>query len=296
MKQQSRAILFALASVLCWSTVATAFKLTLGEVGVMQLVLYSSLASLLVLLLALLPRPIRRFAALRAKDVAASALMGFLNPFAYYLVLFTAYDVLPAQQAQPLNYTWPIVLSIMAALFLKQRLRAKDLVAMLLSLLGVVVISTRGNFTSLESGNGFGIALALGSSLIWASYWILNMRSTAHPTTRLALNFFFGSLYSVVAATVLGAWTPVGMRGLAGAVYVGVFEMGLTFLLWQAALRHARNASSVGSLVFLSPFLSLLVIALVLEESILPATVIGLALIVGGIALQQWWGKGKEVS
>jgi drug/metabolite transporter (DMT)-like permease len=184
----------------------------------------------------------------------------------------------------------------MAALFLKQRLHVKDIVAMLLSLLGVVVISTRGNFTSLESSNGLGIALALGSSLLWASYWILNMRSAAHPTTRLALNFAFGALYSAIAATVLGAWTPIGARGLAGAAYVGVFEMGLTFLLWQAALKHARNASSVGSLVFLSPFLSLLVIALVLEESILPATVIGLALIVGGIALQQWWGKGKDKS
>lgn len=282
--------------MLCWSTVATAFKLTLGEVGVMQLVLYSSLASLLVLLLALLPRPWSYLTSLRTKDVAASALMGLLNPFAYYLVLFTAYDLLPAQQAQPLNYTWPIVLSVMAALFLKQRLHVKDIVAMLLSLLGVVVISTRGNFTSLESGNGLGIALALGSSLLWASYWILNMRSAVHPTTRLALNFAFGALYCAIAATVLGAWTPIGARGLAGAAYVGVFEMGLTFLLWQAALRHARNASSVGSLVFLSPFLSLLVIALVLEESILPATVIGLALIVGGIALQQWWGKGKNKS
>ena len=42
-----------------------------------------------------------------------AAALGFLNPFLYYVVLFKAYDLLPAQEAQPLNYTWAITLAIL---------------------------------------------------------------------------------------------------------------------------------------------------------------------------------------
>ena len=34
---------------------------------------------------------------------------GFLNPFLYYIILFKAYSLLPAQEALSLNYTWPLV-------------------------------------------------------------------------------------------------------------------------------------------------------------------------------------------
>jgi drug/metabolite transporter (DMT)-like permease len=74
---------------------------------------------------------------------------------------------------------------------------------------------------------------------------------------------------------------------------VGLFEMGVTWMLWASALRAASNASRVGNLIFLSPLLSLVLISQVLGESIHPATLLGLALIVPGIVLQQ---RGGSVS
>jgi drug/metabolite transporter (DMT)-like permease len=78
-----------------------------------------------------------------------------------------------------------------------------------------------------------------------------------------------------------------GTQGILGALWVGVFEMGLTFMLWLGALRAATHVSRVSNLIFLSPFLSLVFIYLLLHEPIAPATFIGLGLIVTAVVVQQ---------
>lgn len=72
-----------------------------------------------------------------------------------------------------------------------------------------------------------------------------------------------------------------------GAVYSGIFEMGLTFILWLKAMQLATDTARVSNLIFLSPFLSLIFIRLIVGEQILPSTFGGLLLIVSGILIQQ---------
>jgi drug/metabolite transporter (DMT)-like permease len=214
-----------------------------------------------------------------------------MNPFLYYVVLFSAYDLLPAQEAQPLNYTWAVTLSLLAVPLLGQKLRAADLAALLVSWAGVLVISTRGDLADLSFASPLGVGLALGSTVVWALYWIFNTRATRDPVAGLAANFICGTLY-VLAATLLFSDPVVAdWRALAGAAYVGVFEMGVTFVLWLTALRLTDSAARIGNLIFLSPFLSLFLIGTLVGETILPSTLAGLGLIVAGIALQQAGGR-----
>jgi drug/metabolite transporter (DMT)-like permease len=76
-------------------------------------------------------------------------------------------------------------------------------------------------------------------------------------------------------------------RGLLAASYVGLFEMGVTFLLWSAALKSARRVARISNLVYLSPFISLVFIQTILGESIHIATLLGLCLIVPAALFQQ---------
>ena len=71
--------------------------------------------------------------------------------------------------------------------------------------------------------------------------------------------------------------------------YVGVLEMGITFFIWLKALQLAPNAARIGNLIYLTPFISLLFLALVLDEKIFPSTLLGLLIIISGILLQQYW-------
>ena len=79
-----------------------------------------------------------------------------------------------------------------------------------------------------------------------------------------------------------------GWAGLGAGVYVGLFEMGIAFVLWQLAVHRVSRTAKVSNLIFLSPPVSLLLLFLVVGEPILPSTLVGLVLILAGLGLQQW--------
>ncbi|MDD4730685.1 MAG: EamA family transporter [Desulfovibrio sp.] len=288
MYDQKKAYAFGLATVLLWSTVATAFKLSLRAMEPGQLLFYSTAISTLTLGGILMMQG-RLGAALRCSraEWCRSLALGVLNPFLYYLILFRAYDLLPAQEAQPLNYTWAITLTLLSIPLLGQRISRQDWAAVLVSYSGVVVISTHGDPLSMRFSDPWGVALALLSTVVWALYWIFNTRETREPVAAL----FTGFLAAMPLVTLcclltdgFGVQTPAGFWG---AAYVGVFEMGVTFVFWLKALKYSENTAKVGNLIFLSPFLSLIFIHFLLGERILPSTFAGLGLIVAGLILQR---------
>jgi len=288
MTDPRKAYLFGLATVLLWSTVASAFKITLRHLDPPQLLLYSAAASTasLAVILGLRGQLHAIFSLPRAEYIRSVGL-GFLNPFLYYLVLFEAYDRLPAQEAQPLNYTWALTLAVLSIPLLKQRIRLTDLGAGVICYFGVLVIATRGRIGDLHFSDPLGVALALGSTVIWALYWIYNIRDSVDAVLRLFLNFLFGLPFVLIACTLTSGLVVEDVRGLLGAAYIGLFEMGITFSLWLTALRLAENTSRVGNLIFLSPFVSLVLIHFLVGEDIRRSTVMGLLLIIAGLILQR---------
>ena len=291
MKKQTQAYLYAGVTVLFWSTVATAFKLSLRHVNADALVFYSSLVSVVVLLcITLATGRLGQLREWRIGDFSASLCLGFLNPFLYYHVLFRAYDLLPAQEALTLNFIWPMVLALFSILLLRQPISVRAVVAMAVSFSGVVTIATRGNPLGLNLANPQGVALALASTLIWTLYWIYGVKDARDPVTRLLVNFVFGCGLSGGYLWLSGSLETPEPLGLAGAAYIGTFEMGIAFVAWLRALKLSRTTAQVGQLIYLTPFLSLLLISLFVGEPIYPSTVAGLALIIGGIALQRRTG------
>jgi len=285
---QRKATVLALVAVALWSTVATAFKLSLRQLDPFQLLAYASLFATLVLVLGagLLGRLPQLWPCFRARP-QHFVLLGLLNPFGYYLILFRAYDLLPAQQAQSINYTWAITLGLLSAPFLKRPYGLRDGLGALLGYAGVLVIATRGDLATLAFDSPTGVALALFSTLVWAAYWIINTRLSADPLTGLCLCFLCSLPFTLAACALFSRLAPVSVPGLAGAAYVGLFEMGITFVVWLTALKAADNIARISNLIFLSPFLSLIPIALILGEPVVPATVAGLGCIIAGTLVQQ---------
>ena len=143
--RQHKAYLFALSAVLLWSTVATAFKISLRYLDVFQLLLVASVtATLCLLLVVLVTGRLPLLSSTGKRDYLRLACLGVLNPFCYYLVLFRAYDLLPAQVAQALNYTWAITLMLLSVPILKHRITRFDCIATVTCYAGVVVICFSG--------------------------------------------------------------------------------------------------------------------------------------------------------
>lgn len=285
---QKKAYLYGISAVLIWSTVASAFKIALSHMQPLHLLFYAVIFSIISLLTILkIQNKTDLITRMSTKDLIINGMLGALNPFLYYVVLFKAYDLLPAQEAQPLNYTWAITLSLLSIPLLGQKMSIRELLAIFISYLGVVVISTHGNLLDINFSNGYGVFLALFSTILWALYWIYNAKSKTDPLVGLFLNFCFGLPLVTVTMLIIGGLPPFNVPAILSAAYVGFFEMGITFALWLSAMKLTEKVSRISNLIFLSPFLSLIFIHFLVGEEILFSTLVGLVFIVAGNIVQQ---------
>lgn len=295
MNQQNRAYLYAGAAVLMWSTIGSAFKLTLDYLKPVQMMLYATFVSFAVLSLiiifqkktGLLFRPVRN-------DLWRSALNALLNPFLYYIILLYAYDILQAQEAMVLNYAWPVILTLLAVFMLRQHIGWKSFAAVMISFAGIFIIATGGKPLSFRFSDPLGVMLALASTVIWALFWINNVKDHRDEVIKLFWNFAFGFVFLLALSVFLtlidipdGKIVMPGRKALLGVVYIGLFELSLAFFFWLKGLKLSSTAAKVSNLIFVSPILSLLFIRLTVGEPIQPATVAGLVFILTGILIQR---------
>jgi len=214
-------------------------------------------------------------------------LLGIINPFLYYIVLFKAYDILPAQEAQAINYTWALMLTYLSVIFLKQKITLSDIVAGIICYFGVLIISTKGEPFSLNFSDINGVLLALFSTILWSMYWILNTKAKVDPIVGLFSNFILSLPIIVIFFLLTQPLEIPSLSGLSAAIYVGVFEMGLTFFFWLKAMQSAISTAKIANLIFISPFISLIFIYFIIGEEIYISTIIGLSTIIIGLIIQQ---------
>ena len=223
-----------------------------------------------------------------------SVWQGALNPFIYYLILFKGYSLLPAQIAQPMNFSWQVVMIVLMAIFMKQKIGFKQALGVAVSFGGVVILSLNNGADSSGTLSLAGIVLILTSTVIWALYWMLKIDNSKDPAEELFRNFLTGVIYLLIVYLIFPEPITFGIPFFA-AVYVGLFEMGITFILWNKALNIASDRVIITQMIYLAPMLSFIIINRVLGEEIQLLTIAGLALIVSGIFISNITGK-KELA
>ena len=287
MTNQAKAYCYALATVGLWSTVASVSKLTLGHLTPTQFLFIASFVSLMVLFVILIFQgKIHLLLKSSKRDIMFGAAFGLLNPFSYYLLLFRAYDILPAQQAQIINYTWALTLTLLSIPLLKQRVTMQQWCAIAVSYVGVFVIATKGKVLGFEIENPLGIFYALASTVIWALYWIFNTKDGRDPVVGLFLNFLWGCPLVFIYLMCTDGFTGMTLTGMLGAAYIGVCEMGVSFVLWLRAMKLTGSTAKIANLIFISPIVSLFLIRYFVGEEIFISTIVGMGLVLSGLAIQ----------
>lgn len=288
MDRVRRSYFYAGAAVLFWSTIPTAFKIGLRELDVLTFLTIATFTSTLTLFIILVTG--KKVAMLRkttGRELLSSALLGLVNPTVYYIILLKAYELLPGQVAQPLNMIWPIILVFLSVPILKQKIPAKSFYALFISFAGVYIISSQGHPFRPGSSDPLGVLLATGSSFFWALYFIFNVKDSRDESVKLFTNFIFASLFLVIANIATGNFHPlITAGGAAASVYAGLFEMGITFFLWLKALQTAETSDKVSNLVYLAPFISMVLLYFIIREPVYYTTPVGLLLIISGIWVQ----------
>ncbi|MCY4130933.1 MAG: DMT family transporter [Gammaproteobacteria bacterium] len=273
-------MLVGFAAVLMWSTVAVGFKLGLRSMEPIQLLWIGCCFSWVLFSICCVVLPSQPRA---TKHAARASLLGLLNPLLYYIVLLTAYDLLPAHVAQPLNYTWAIVTALLAIPMLRQKLNRSTLIGILVGYFGVLLLVTKGQLTSALGFDPVGIGLALASTLVWAIYWIWSVTVRLEPWWFM----WYGFTVAVPLLTILCYFTEGFPRliwsNFGYGAWIGLLEMGFAFLLWQRAMSTTSSVATLSQLIFLSPMISLILIYTILGESIHYTAFIGICMIFLGL-------------
>lgn len=294
MKNQSRAYIFAFIAIFFWSTVAVPFKIGLHYFHFIHFLFITILIAVLVSFGTLFyQKKIVLIKRLTKKEWFWAMVAGFLNPFLYYLMLFKAYSILPAQIAQALNYTWPIMLVLLSIPFLGQKLNIKGLGALLIGFIGVYSIASEGQLWPLQPSEPFGVLLAVSTSVIWAGFWIISTKLKTDSVVNLFISFLTGLILTIPFAIIVPFNYSVPTQGWLSVAYSGIFEMGITFIIWLTAMKLTERTDKISNYVFLAPFMSLVFIYLFLHEKIYITTFIGLALIISSIFLNRYFSNKK---
>ena len=290
---------FALVTVLLWSTSAASVKSLTAGLSSLCVLGYSSLtASLVLLLLLVLRGQTGLLGQYGVRAYGALAGLGFLGMFLYSFLYYTGIRRLTSQEACILNYLWPVMIVLFSCLILKEPLTGRKAAAIGLSFSGVLVIA----LFDLIAGGGaltgdyLGIGACVLAAVCYGLFCVLNKKAALDQTVG---QIVFWGITCLCAFALCGARGELVLPGLSqwrGIAWLGIMVDGLPYLMWAMALNGAEDTARIANLAYLTPILSVTISAAALGESLSPAYLIALGLILAGIVIQLTGRREKKAA
>ena len=278
--------LYAGISILCWSTTATVTKLLLGSLDSMQVLFVSSFfAFIFLLIINIVKGNIKDLLNYSLKDYIQIFCIGALGTFLYNLFLYLGINNMQASQAFIINYLWPIMTIIFACIILKEKLTLKKLIAILLSFIGVIIVTSNGDLLSIEKNSLMGALYCVLASISYGLFSVLNKGKNYDKFLSMMLFFLSSTLISFIYTIFTKNFCTLQTDQIMGLLWIGVFTAALSDTLWALALAKGDTAK-ISNLAYITPFLSLIWTGLILKENISVYAIIGLIIIVLGIFIQ----------
>ena len=205
--------------------------------------------------------------------------LGIYGLFFYHFLLFIALRMAPAVEANLVNYLWPLLIVVLAPVFLAGlRLKAAHVLAALAGFAGAAVaILGGGGATGAWS---WGYLPALASAFIWASYSLWTRRVPAFPTAAIGLFGLVSGLLSLVCHALLEPAAALSGQDWLLVAVMGLGPLGAAFFLWDKALK-AGDARHIGILSYLTPLASTSLLVLVTGRPLTASIAVAAALIIG---------------
>ncbi|MCX7947209.1 MAG: DMT family transporter [candidate division WOR-3 bacterium] len=263
-----------------WATSASAFKITLRYIDFLSLVFYSIFFALVVLFFINLYK--RNFHNFEYKSHIKSIYFGFFVPFLYYILLFLGYSLLKGQEMLILNNTWQIFLLIFSAIFILRRIKLNEILGIALSFIGVVVLATKGDISSLDFDSISKSLIGISCAILWSLYWTISAKDERKIEMKLFFNFLFGFAYISIFILFFGKLT-FNILGILGSLYIALFEMSITFIIYAKALSYEEDIPKIANLMYFIPIISLILLSVLVGERIEFYVVISAILIIFGI-------------
>ncbi len=237
------------------------------------------------------PQLRRDAAALRA-HAGLICLLAFLGVATFNALVYYGLNTTTAVNAVLMQSTMPVIIIFSSWLIFRESISTMQVLAMLISLCGVVTIASSGSIENLLAlklvpGDGW-VMLAV---LFYALYSVLlRKRPATHPLSFIAVTFFIGAMMLLPAYL----WEHFQVRQihlngptLASLAYVGVLPSVAAYLCFNRAV-ELIGANRAGQYLHLMPVFGTALAAMLLGERLLASHVGGAALIALAILLAQY--------
>ncbi len=273
--------------MLVWGASFVATKVALRSVLPITVVWLRFAIGVVILGLAVWLR--RQFALPTRKELAYFMLLGFLGITFHQWLQSTGLLTAQATTTAWIVATTPVFMALLGLLVLREKLGWFQISGILLATLGVLLVVTKGELATLAAGR-FGTRgdfLVLVSALNWAVFSTLSRRGLqGHPATRMMFYVMgFGWLFTSAlffSGAGIGDIQRLTWDGWLGVVFLGVACSGLAYIFWYDALQILPVAQT-GAFLYIEPFVTVIVAAIVLGEAILLASLLGGAAILTGV-------------
>jgi len=222
-----------------------------------------------------------------SKDFLISLGLGIFGFFFYQILTFSALARIPASMNAVLVSTNVVFITLLAGLFLSEKIRAVTLVGIAVAFIGVVFVTFNRGFVLSKSIDILGCGFSILAALSFSFYSVLGKRVLMRndPLTIASLALLSGA----VLLNILTAFT-VGYNKIVSAgtgpfllmIFLGLTMIGVAYPLWFACLKRVR-ASQVAIYIYLTPVFAVILSMIILKESFSWLFWSGGAFILGGI-------------
>ncbi len=279
----------ALFAVVVWGASFIATKIAVGQISPIAVVWIRFAMGIPILFVAVAMR--KQFAFPKGREWLYFALLGFLGISFHQWLQSNGLQTAQATTTAWIVATSPAFIAVLGWLALKEKLKLIQTAGIVLAMIGVLVVVSKGNFANVAIGN-FGTVgdfLILISSVNWAVFSIISRHGLkTHPSTRLTFWVMtIGWLITSVAFFAGKSYTEIPLldsRGWWALIFLGIFTTGFAYIAWFDALAQLPSAQT-GAFLFIEPLSSMVVAAIVLKEQVTLAAILGGAVILFGIWL-----------
>lgn len=277
---------YALVSVFFWSTTTTVSKLLLHSISTMQVLAVSSVfATLFLLMVNVFKGNLKQLKSYQPRDYLVLVGVGFLGMFLYRMLLFFGVARMLASQAMIVNYLWPIMAVLASCVILREKLTVRKAIAVVMSFLGVVIVTTGGNAAGLSGSDLTGTVLVAVAAVFYGLFVAINKRLQYDSFVSMMFYNAVAAICAILGTLFSGETLLLTLSQNLGLVWVGVCNTAIGFVAWDLAMKTGDTAK-VANLAYITPFLSLVVAYFLLGDPITIWSVGGLTVIVAGILLQ----------
>lgn len=278
--------LYAGISILLWSTTATVTKLLLGSLNSMHILLFGSFfASIYLFLVNAVKGNLKNLKYYKMKDYLQIAGIGLLGTFLYNLFFYLGINKMQASQAFIINYLWPIMTVIFACIILKEKVTFRKIVAIVLSFVGVIIVTGNGDLLNIGKDTVLGALYCILAAISYGLFSVLNKQKSYNNYLSMMLFYIFSFMISLLYILFSKTWLIPKGNQLIGLLWIGMFTSATAFTSWAIALEKGETAK-ISNLAYITPFLSLIWTGLILKEKISIYAIVGLVVIVLGILIQ----------